>query len=170
MLSWSHHAMSQAAATAFGLLGLAPGEDISLPAAASLLALSGADSRRVLHELEDGHLLRQHLPGRYRMHDLVRLYAVDRADHDHPEAIRTSAVRRVADFYLHTAFAADELLQPLLPPVDAGEPADGCRPLGLPDRAAALEWFTAEHANPLAAQDLAAARGWADSVTGWPGC
>jgi DNA-binding SARP family transcriptional activator len=38
VLSWSHHALSEAAAAAFGLLGLAPGPDISLPAAAALLA------------------------------------------------------------------------------------------------------------------------------------
>lgn len=164
VLSWSHHAMSPAATVAFGLLGLWPGTDISLPAAASLLALPVADAGRVLRELEHGHLVRQHTPGRYRMHDLVRLYAADRAHHDHPETGRTEALRRVVDFYVHTAFAGDRLLQPLLPPIELGEPAVGCHPCPLRDQRAALTWFTAEHPNLLAAQRLAAAQGWGDSV------
>jgi DNA-binding SARP family transcriptional activator len=164
LLSWSHHALSPPTAAAFGLLGLAPGDDISLPAAASLLALPVADARLVLRELEHGHLVRQHVPGRYRMHDLVRLYAVDRANQDHPEESRTQALRRLVDFYLHTAFAGDRLLQPLLPSIRLGEPAGHCRPHPLPDQRAALAWFTAEHPNLLAIQHLAAEHGWAASV------
>ncbi|HWH01400.1 MAG TPA: tetratricopeptide repeat protein, partial [Pilimelia sp.] len=164
VLSWSYHMMSPTTGAAFGLLGLAPGNDISLYAAASLLGLSTADARLMLRELDHGHLVQQHAPGRYRMHDLVHLYAMDRTGHDHAEESRARAMRRLIDFYVHTAFAADRLLQPLLPPVKLGEPVTGCQPCPLPDQRAALAWFTVERANLLAAQDLAAARGWAESV------
>jgi DNA-binding SARP family transcriptional activator len=164
LLSWSHHALSPPAAAAFGLLGLAPGEDISLFAAASLLALPIADARLVLRELENGHLVEQHVPSRYRMHDLVRLYAVDCAGRDLPEESRGEALRRLVDFYVHTAFAGDRLLQPLLSPVEPTEPASACRPCPLRDQRAALVWFTAELPNLLAAQHLAAEHGWVASV------
>jgi DNA-binding SARP family transcriptional activator len=128
LLSWSYHALSLSAAAAFGLLGLAPGKDISLSAAASLLALPIAQARLVLRELEDGHLVEQHLPSRYRMHDLIRLYAIDRAGHDHPESSRGQALRRLVDFYVRTAFAGDRLPQPLYLPIKLTEPATACRP------------------------------------------
>ncbi len=162
LLSWSHQALSPPAAAAFGLLGLAPGDDISLSAAASLLALPTAEARLVLRELEDGHLVEQHVPSRYRMHDLVRLYAIDCAGHDHPEGSRGQALRRLVDFYVHTAFAGDRLLQPLLSPIELPDSASACHPLR--DHRAALVWFTAELPNLLAAQRLAAEHGWAVSV------
>lgn len=164
LLSWSHLALSAPAAVAFGLLGLAPGDDISLSAAANLLALPTAQTRLVLRELEDGHLVEQHVPSRYRMHDLVRLYAIDRAAHDQPEGGRGQALRRLVDFYVHTAFAGDRLLRPLLSPVELTERAGTCRPYPLGDQRAALAWFTAELANLLAAQQLAVEYGWAESV------
>ncbi|TDV49700.1 AfsR/SARP family transcriptional regulator [Actinophytocola oryzae] len=164
LLSWSHHALSPPAATALGLLGMAPGEDIGLAAAASLLALPTAQARLVLRELEDGHLLEQHVPSRYRMHDLVRLYALDRACHDQPEQSRGGALRRLVDHYVHTAFAGDRLLRPLLSPVELTPPAGGCLPHPPRDQRAALAWFTAELPNLLAVQHLAAEHGWPAAV------
>jgi DNA-binding SARP family transcriptional activator len=77
VLSWSHHELSAGAAMLFGLLGLAPGPDFSLPAAAALAGLTVPQARVLLRELGNAHLVQQHAPGRYRMHALVRLYAAD---------------------------------------------------------------------------------------------
>ena len=164
VLSWSVYALSPRAAAVFGLLGLANGPDISLPAVASLTALPLADVRVVLRELEHAYLVQQPAPGRYRMHDLVRLFAVSQAHHDLPETVHTATVRRLVDFYLHTAHGAQRLLQPLLPLIELDAPAIGCQPHPLDDQTTALAWFTAEDSNLLASQHLAAARGWADDV------
>jgi DNA-binding SARP family transcriptional activator len=81
-ISWSYDALGPAAARALCLIALAPGPDIGLSAVTSLLACSTSAARRLLRDLEDASLLQQHTPGRYRMHDLVRLYATIRAEHD----------------------------------------------------------------------------------------
>ncbi|MEU0884631.1 BTAD domain-containing putative transcriptional regulator [Lentzea sp. NPDC005914] len=155
VFSWSYHALSAEAAEVFRALGLAPGADIGLSAVASLTALPGV--RACLKELEQAHLVDQHAPGRYRMHDLVRLYAGE-LGHD------AEAVRRVIDFYVHTAFAAERTLDPLREPIAIGTPATGCVPLVFPDEAAATGWLTTELPNLLAVQKLAAEHGLHASV------
>ena len=154
VLSWSHHALSEAAGVAFGLLSLAPGSDIGLPAAACLLDQSPGTTRALLDELENACLVQQHAPGRYRMHDLVRLYATEYAIQQHNQAERDTALRRVLDFYLHTAHAADRLMDSRRPATRFEEPARGTHPHELPDMAAAMAWFEAEHANLLTAQQI----------------
>jgi DNA-binding SARP family transcriptional activator/tetratricopeptide (TPR) repeat protein len=163
-LSWSYHALPPDAAALFLLLGLAPAPDISLPAAASLGAMTMGRARAALRELECANLLHQHAPGRYRMHDLVALYAAEQASASLPAAARSAALRRVTDYYLHTAAAGEQLLAVPRHPVSLGPPAPGCAPGRLPDEAAALAWFRAEYPCLLAAQRTAAARGWHDTV------
>ncbi|PPK65419.1 BTAD domain-containing putative transcriptional regulator [Actinokineospora auranticolor] len=153
----SYGALSAAAAEAFRLLGPAPGPDISLPAAANLLRVTSA--RSVLRELRRAHLVQEHRPGRYRMHDLIRLYAAERAGTDQVEKSR-----RLVDFYTHTAHLGDQLLNPYRPPMTPGDLPAGCAPHELTDRAEAMAWFDAEHANLLATQRLAALHGWDTAV------
>jgi DNA-binding SARP family transcriptional activator/tetratricopeptide (TPR) repeat protein len=164
VLSWSYRALDPQAAIVFGLLGLAPGPDISLSAAASLTMLPAARVRVLLRELETASLVQQHLPGRYKMHDLLRLDAAGQVGRvQHPGA-RTAALRRVTDFYLHTALAGSRGLAPHLVPVSLEEPAAGCVPCPPGDQAASLEWFDAEHSCLLAALDVAVAEGWHSRV------
>jgi DNA-binding SARP family transcriptional activator len=110
VLSWSYRTLTTDQARLFALLGLAPGPDISMPAAASLVGLPPSRARTLLRALEDAHLVRQHVAGRYRMHDLVKLYAADRAADDLPADVTVAAQRRLVDFYLHTARTAERLL------------------------------------------------------------
>jgi DNA-binding SARP family transcriptional activator/tetratricopeptide (TPR) repeat protein len=159
-LSWSYHALDPTAARVFGLLGIAPGPSISLPAAASLTGLPLPRAQAVLRQLETVSMLDQHLPGRYRMHDLIRLYASEQARRDQPEEARTDALRRVTDFYLHTALAADHLISPYRPQITPEAPSPGCVPHRLTERAAALAWFDSEYLCLLAVQQLAAVQGW----------
>jgi DNA-binding SARP family transcriptional activator len=65
VLSWSADALDSQTAEVFGLLGLAPGPHISLPAAASLIAQPLTRTRALLRELENAHLLQQYTPDRY---------------------------------------------------------------------------------------------------------
>jgi DNA-binding SARP family transcriptional activator len=91
-------------ARAFRLLGLADGPDISLAAAAAVLNLPPDDTEDLLECLVDTSLLESAAPGRYRFHDLVRLYARACAERDEwPPGEREAALSRLLDFYLATA-------------------------------------------------------------------
>jgi DNA-binding SARP family transcriptional activator/tetratricopeptide (TPR) repeat protein len=140
VLACSYRALEPRAAAVFGLLGLAPGPDIGVAAAASLTSLPSGQVLAVLRELESASLVHEHVPGRYRMHDLVRLYAAEQAGPDR------AALRRVTDFYTDTARAASRLQAPC-----GGQPGR---------EAEAMAWFAAEHRCLLAAQQLALAQGW----------
>ncbi|WP_240522152.1 ATP-binding protein [Amycolatopsis vastitatis] len=153
VLSWSLRHLTTEQRTVFALLGIAPGPDIGLPAAASLTALPTARARKVVRALEEASLLTRDRHGRCAMHDLVRAYAITVA-HDLAEPARQTALERVVDFYLHTANTADRLLNPHRR-LQLDPPAPGTRPHPLSDAAAALAWLTAEHAHVLAAQHTA---------------
>ncbi|MGW0521979.1 ATP-binding protein [Crossiella sp. NPDC003009] len=143
VLSWSHRALTIEQARAFGLLGIAPGPDISTAAATALLGSPG--SRRTLRALEQASLLHRDATGRWRMHDLVRDFAATQAT--------DADLSRLTDFYRHTALRArhhlDRLHQLPLPLDPPRTP-----PLELPDERAALAWFDAEHACLLATLPL----------------
>ncbi|MGV9574270.1 ATP-binding protein, partial [Streptomyces nigra] len=96
-------ALEPAQARAFRLLGLADGPDISLAAAAAVLDLPVEEAEDLLEPLVDMSLLESAAPGRYRFHDLVRLYARSCAERDeHPPGEREAALSRLLDFYLAT--------------------------------------------------------------------
>ena len=163
VLSRSLAALTPAAAEVFALLGLAPGPDIGRAAAARLPARTPAELRRPLRELLDAHLVQEHVAGRYRMHDLVRSFAVERARGD-PAGSR-SALRRLVDHHLHTAHAAALLLSPQRDPLTLAPAAPGVTAERLDDLAAALAWFTGEHQVLLATIEYAAGAGL-DVATG----
>ncbi|MFC3895847.1 BTAD domain-containing putative transcriptional regulator [Lentzea rhizosphaerae] len=156
VLSWSLHRLTDEQRVTFALLGIAPGPDIDLPAAAALTGLSEAQTRKVLRTLEEHSLLDRHPHGRCRMHDLVRAYAAETA-RDLLEPVRRAAMDRVVDFYLHTTDTADRILEPHRPPIPLDPPAPGARPHPLSDRPSALAWLDAHHPHLLAAQHTAAA-------------
>ncbi len=160
VLSLSDRALLERHAEIFELLGLAPGPDIALPAAASLINGTGAEARIALRTLERQSLVDEHLPGRWRMHDLVRLHAAELAHDKQETEERLEALIRLVDFYLYTAHRATVLLNPLRKLIDLGKPPAGCTPLSLADGAAALEWFDAEQPCLLAVQQLAVEIGW----------
>jgi DNA-binding SARP family transcriptional activator/tetratricopeptide (TPR) repeat protein len=146
VFSWSYHALVPSAARLFRLLGLHPGPDISAAAAASLAggAPPGA-SARDLQALARAHLVSEHLPGRYALHDLLRAYAAALAAESEPEDERGRALRRLYDHYLETAHRADRLLDPHRDGSALAPSEPGVVPEPLPGPTRALEWFTAEH-------------------------
>jgi DNA-binding SARP family transcriptional activator/tetratricopeptide (TPR) repeat protein len=164
VLSWSYRALTTQQQVGFGLLGIAPGPDISLPAAASLTGQPPAQAAIVLRGLQEASLLGRDTRGRYSMHDLIRRYATDTAHHQLPDDLREAALRRVIDFYTHTADTADQLLNPYEPTQRIDPPAPGCHPHALPDSRAALAWFDTEHPCLLAAQHTAATHHWHRTV------
>jgi len=164
VLSWSFDALSVDQANLFCLLGLAPGPDISLRAIISLSARPDSWVAANLGALERQHLLQQHVPGRYRMHDLVRLFAAERANRHQTKKTREAALRRIADFYVHTAHGAARLLFSHTPGIDLGLRVRGSRVHLFSNAADASDWMMTEHRCLLATQQLAIDRGWFDHV------
>lgn len=144
VLTCSFHALAPDAAHVFALLGLAPGPDISLPGAASLTGLHSARARNQLRDLTIANLVHEHAAGRYRMHDLVRLFAAEQGNTLDTES-RREAVHRLLDHYLHTADAAAILLLPQADPMTLAPPRPGVTPESLAGYSDALAWFTTEH-------------------------
>jgi DNA-binding SARP family transcriptional activator/Tfp pilus assembly protein PilF len=112
VFSWSYHALNSPAARQFRLLGLHAGPDIAMSAAASLAGVPRAQARRDLADLVRAHLVTEWAPGRFTMHDLLREYASELSMIHDSAADRRLAVHRILDHYLHTAYAADQLLRP----------------------------------------------------------
>ncbi|MFJ7211832.1 BTAD domain-containing putative transcriptional regulator [Amycolatopsis sp. NPDC098790] len=158
VLSWSLRRLTGTQRTLFGLLGITPGSDTTLPAVVALAGLSATAARKALSALEEASLVERRPHGRYAMHDLVRAYASTTVQ-ELPEDVRRQALVRVTDFHLHTAFAADRLLDPDRPLVPPAPPAPGAHRHPLPDAAAAMSWLRTEHATLLATQRAAAALG-----------
>jgi DNA-binding XRE family transcriptional regulator len=97
----------------FRLLGLVPGPEATPNAAAALAGTAPDAAARLLGRLAAAHLLEVHAPDRYSLHDLLRLYASQRAEREDSGAERQAAVRRLFDWYLHTADSAARLLYPM---------------------------------------------------------
>ncbi|WP_410596820.1 tetratricopeptide repeat protein [Amycolatopsis sp. lyj-23] len=159
-LSWSYEALETEAAHVFRLLGMAPGPDIGLPAIAALTGVPAGRVTALVRQLENAHLVQRHGASRYRMHDLIRLYAGERAAE--PRSGGTPALRRLVGFYLHTSHAGERLLYPHRKPIDVGERPSRSPLPEFADDASILTWFDAEHANLLAAQQAAVRFGWPD--------
>jgi DNA-binding SARP family transcriptional activator/tetratricopeptide (TPR) repeat protein len=155
VFSWSYRQLSAGAARMFRLLGLHPGPDISPPAAASLAAVDESQARRLLTELTHAHLLTEHVPGRYALHDLLRTYAADQARDTDSEHERAAAVGRVLDHYLHTARDGASTVLPSFGPIPLPPPSPGTAPERFTGHEQALAWYEAEYHVLLAAMALA---------------
>jgi DNA-binding SARP family transcriptional activator len=144
VLSWSYDQLPPTAARMFRLLGLHPGPDISLSAAASLAGMARAEAGSVLRELTRTHMVAEHMPARFAFHDLLRAYAVDQAERHDTAYERRAAVHRVLDHYLHTAMAVSVRFSPHRAPLRLPAPQPGVLPADVADKEQATAWFDAE--------------------------
>jgi hypothetical protein len=165
VFSWSYRNLSQPAAQMFRLLGLHPGPDITVAAAASLAGLPADQANRCLAELTATHLVAEPVPGRFSFHDLLRAYAGEQAYACDSSSARNAALGRMLDHYLHTAQAVATLLCPGRDLLTLPPPVAGVQPEQPGTSASALAWFIAERQVISAAARLAAdagldARAW----------
>jgi tetratricopeptide (TPR) repeat protein len=147
VFSWSLRVLPVPAVRMFRLLGLHPGRDVTVPAAAALAGVAVPRARAALTALARAHLLGEHAPGRYGCHDLLRAYAAEQVRSRHCAADRRDATRRLYDHYLHGAHAAARTLGS---PRDFGPvppPPPGVAPTRFADPAAAWAWLESEHRN-----------------------
>ncbi|HEX6686245.1 MAG TPA: BTAD domain-containing putative transcriptional regulator [Candidatus Limnocylindrales bacterium] len=160
VFSWSYRSLSSSAARLFRLLGLHPGPDIGTAAAASLAARSPAQVRPLLAELCRANLVIERGDGRYSLHDLLRAYASDLVERLDPRPRREAAALRVLDHYLHSAHAANGMLDQDAASVAVARPRPGVAPERPLDRREARAWFTAHHTVLLAAAEQAVVAQW----------
>lgn len=158
VLSWSYRRLSKEAARLFRLLGGYPGFDIGVPVAAALAGVPTV--RELLTELSEASLVSEAPGGRYTVHDLIRTYAADLTRTTDAEAERRAALRRLLDHYVHNAFRAARLLNPIRTEIPLPEPASPPVAEPLADAESALAWLTAEHQGLVAVVGEAAGNGF----------
>jgi len=149
-------------AHAFRMLGLWQGPSIELHAAAALIGASEEHVADVLEVLVDAHLLECPAPSRYRLHDLLRAYAAERAEAEETPAEIEDAMRRVLGWYLRTADAAASVVAPYRDRVPLDPAPPGSELLGFATAEEALGWCEQERGNLVAATHQAAAHGLHD--------
>jgi DNA-binding SARP family transcriptional activator/tetratricopeptide (TPR) repeat protein len=158
------------AARLFRLAGLAPGPTISAEVGAALAGCRTEVAGRLLDTLVTANVVDRAAPDRYRLHDLLRVFARDRAELTESAADRDAAVRRVLRWYVTAGRAAESMIRPTSQrdPRIEGLPAFP----GLPDPPAltsyqeSLAWLDQEDANLRAAVHAADDHGWHDLT--WP--
>jgi DNA-binding SARP family transcriptional activator/Tfp pilus assembly protein PilF len=137
-------------ARAFRLLGLWQGQTISLPAAAALLNEPQDDIEPALEALVDANLIESPAPGWYRFHDLLRVYATERAELDESASGRAEAVARLLRWYVRTADGGAQVLSPNRYREELDADAE-VTPLRLASGEDALRWYGDERSNVIAA-------------------
>jgi tetratricopeptide (TPR) repeat protein len=166
VFSWSIRHMSAPAARAFVRLGLHPGHDFDKHVVAALSAVPVAEAARLLDELARAHVVEPTHRRRYTMHDLMRVYAAERAAVDLEPGAGRAALARLLDHYLSAAAAADRAMFP-----NGRDRRAELRSLPEPlvvidgsDRA--QRWLDEERPNLVAAAVHAAAHGWPEHSVG----
>jgi tetratricopeptide (TPR) repeat protein/transcriptional regulator with XRE-family HTH domain len=155
VFSWSYRQLPPTAAGMFRWLGVHPGRQFDVRAAAALACVDVAEAGRTLDRLLRAHLVERVSEDRFRMHDLLRAYAAELAG-DLP-------VHGLVAYYRRTASAALGLAYPAyrhrLPPVPSHPAAPA-----LADGAQARAWLAAELENLVAVVGLATERGHAEDA------
>lgn len=138
----SYAQLTPTAQTLFTLLSLVPGPDFGVGTAAAMLDVDTTEATAVLDELADAHLTEPtDRPGRFRCHDLLRLFSAERCAVLPTDRVAAARARWIGWLVTH-ARTAGAWLDPSaeLPRTDTH----------ITDRAQALSWLTAEHDTMLA--------------------
>ena len=147
----SYQRLDPGHARLFRLLTVNPGPDISTQTAAALTGHDQAVTRRELEALARAHLIEHGSGyGRWRMHDLVRLYADQHGRSNAQADARDEAYIRLLNHYLDTTIAASAHLDPAV-----ADPATR----EFNEREQALAWLDAEYPNLTSVTYAAASRG-----------
>ncbi len=151
VFSWSFRQLPDEAAGAFALIGLHPGADLDVHAAAALTGTTPGRARRMLGRLHRASLVQATGSGRYGLHDLLRAYAREQAAARDTGVQCDHALTRLFDYYRGAAAAAMDILfpaqahrRPRIAPADTILPP-------MPGQAAARAWLDRERANLVTA-------------------
>ncbi|MEY9861725.1 DNA-binding SARP family transcriptional activator [Catenulispora sp. GAS73] len=153
----SHQSLGRDGQLLFRRLGLLPGSELDAYAAAALLGVGLDEADLVVQRVAEESLLIGVAPGRYRIHDLVRVHARSLLTMLESGAERDAARDRLLRYYAHTAQRASLLVTRHPRPVP-----DGPVPVPAPallDQEAARAWLRTEYPNLDAAFTHARAGG-----------
>jgi tetratricopeptide (TPR) repeat protein len=158
----SYAQLAQEDARLFRLLGLHPGPDFDVMAAAALDGTEPGEAGPVLDRLAEAHLVTEDASGRFGLHDLLRLFARTTCQETDSPADQQAAEARLVDYCADLAGLLDSCVDPRLRQAaeQAAQEAGGT----LPSMREALAVFQAERPGLLAALGLAAPRGWDEQV------
>jgi DNA-binding SARP family transcriptional activator/tetratricopeptide (TPR) repeat protein len=158
--SWSYAALPHDEQRLFRLLGLHPGPDIGIEAAASISGRPTAEINRSLGIIVGAHLLeRPDFIDRYQFHDLLREFAIFCAERDESPAYVRAAELRMLGHYLASATAAHHKMYPghmTSPPLPLEKDVV---PVQFIDTAHAQRWVNKERANLSSVIHMASAHG-----------
>ncbi|MEO3794963.1 BTAD domain-containing putative transcriptional regulator [Nonomuraea sp. B10E15] len=153
----TYRTLPAGAQRAFRLAGLLDAPDFASWAVAALLDVPVRQAEREIETLVDAHLL--NLTGtdetgrlRYRFHDLIRLYARERAQREESEPERQAALRRALGAWLALAeVAAEHVPGPCFALMHSSAPRWRLpAAVSGPLLADPMAWFGAEHAALMA--------------------
>jgi tetratricopeptide (TPR) repeat protein len=161
----SYQALSPPAARLYRLLGLHPGPDFDVGLAAAALASPVLDAENLLDELLTANLVEELPANRCRLHDLIRLHSRQQAEATETAEERSAALRRMLDWYLHTATAAGRVVTPHRTDVRRDIEQVPVEPVVFDGHREALDWLDRERVNLFAAANAASQHGW--QSTAW---
>jgi DNA-binding SARP family transcriptional activator len=144
----SYRALPAAQALLYRSLALLPGPDAGAEVVAAATGLPPERAADGLERLVDAHLVESPAPGRYRLHDLLRLFARERGAAEDDPGWRRAALAAALEWYAVVAARAAEQVRER----DTPAPPDD----RFPDAAAARLWLDTERANLVAAVLVAA--------------
>ncbi|WP_131735435.1 AfsR/SARP family transcriptional regulator [Actinomadura roseirufa] len=144
----------------FRLLGLIPGPTFTPPAVAALAGCSRSAAADRLKALAAAHLI-DHDGGRvYRMHDLLRRYAADRADREERRKEQRRALTGLFTYYLNGVDAAGLTISPSTFRPRHGLPRRTSHAaMDLAEAGTALAWLQAELENIISVISFCLANG-----------
>ncbi|MEU1406997.1 hypothetical protein ABZ471_32445 [Streptomyces sp. NPDC005728] len=168
VLGPSYRLLPPGPARMFRLLGWVPAGLFDAGVAAAAAGVDTRTARRLLRELASASLLETERDGRYRLHDLVRLYARERAVEEERAAEETALLDRVATHYLVLVALADRALRKdRLRIADLSALLAGAAdPFAAVAGPSALSWLDAECAAVLAVLPAAVRHGL--HAVAWP--
>ncbi|WP_432923029.1 tetratricopeptide repeat protein [Microbispora sp. CA-135349] len=133
-LEVSYQNLDADVASCFRAMGIIPGTTFTTDLVAAATEVDGSSAYARITALLDAQLLETTpQPDRFRMHDLVRLYAEEKAAMLDPAPVRDGVLRRVVQWYVVMSRVS------LTPPSSPHRPS-----------AAALAWFSEENLNVMA--------------------
>jgi tetratricopeptide (TPR) repeat protein len=160
----SYRQLKDLDARMFRLLGLYPGPHFDKDIAHRLAGFRNLkDTEEALDNLSIAHLITAESAGRFRLHDLLRLFAREACAASDDDAYRMAAGDRVTSYFMNVAEYLYKCLDPRQRPLaeDDAAQAGGV----LPTQRSALAQFEAERANLIAVVRFAADQGW-DEIVG----
>jgi tetratricopeptide (TPR) repeat protein len=154
----SYQQLAEPDARLFRLLGLHPGPDFTVAAAAALAGTEGEAAESALGRLAAAHLVTEDTVGRFALPDLLRLFARASCQQADTRDDRTAAETRLVRYYENLAAFLDSCVDPKL---RSAAEQDG-KPLSSMRQALAV--FEAERPSLLAALGLAIQRGGDEEI------